>query len=108
MLRKVLKAIGIQLQNGTGDANDIWRIEVIGGKPGDFISVVSSRVRFFHQLQNCVLTGTGKQLPKWAYEQMEVACNPNHRDVKKNTYWNIEENYFPRCKLWIHVYFEIK
>jgi len=68
----------------------------VGGKAGDFISVVSSRLRLYHQLQNCVLSGTGKQLPKWAYEQMEVGCSANLRDVKKNTYWNIEENHFPR------------
>ena len=85
-------------ENGTGDANDVWRIEVVGGKEGDKISVVNSRLRFVHLLQNCVLSGTGKQLPKWAYEQMEVACATNHRDVKKSTYWNVEENHFPRCK----------
>ncbi|ODN04599.1 Protein O-mannosyl-transferase 2, partial [Orchesella cincta] len=83
-------------ENGTGDANDVWRIDVVGGKPGDSINVVSSRLRFIHQLQNCILSGTGKQLPKWAYEQMEVSCAQNHRDVRKSTYWNIEENHFPR------------
>jgi len=85
------------LKNGTGDANDIWRIDVVGGKTGDYINVVSSRIRFFHQLTKCVLSGTGKQLPKWAYEQMEVSCSPNQRDIRKSTFWNIEENRFPRC-----------
>jgi dolichyl-phosphate-mannose-protein mannosyltransferase len=83
-------------ENGTGDANDVWRIEVVGGKTGDYIKVVSSRLRFVHQLQNCVLSGTGKQLPKWAFEQMEISCSGNHRDVRKSTFWNVEENHFPR------------
>ncbi|KAL0819896.1 hypothetical protein ABMA28_007908 [Loxostege sticticalis] len=40
----------------------------------------------------CALTTSGKQLPKWGYEQQEVACNPNLRD--KNALWNVEDNVF--------------
>ncbi|KAI8425360.1 hypothetical protein MSG28_007121 [Choristoneura fumiferana] len=40
----------------------------------------------------CALTTTGKQLPKWGYEQQEVACNPNLRD--KHALWNVEDNVY--------------
>jgi len=44
----------------------------------------------------CVLTTTGKPLPKWAFEQGEVACNPTLRD--KNALWNVEDNFFPKIE----------
>lgn len=81
-------------KNGTGDANDVWRVTIYGAKDGTELTAVSSKVRFVHYLQSCALTTTGKQLPKWGYEQQEVSCNPNLRDM--NAIWNIEENIFER------------
>lgn len=80
-------------ENGTGDANDVWRIEIIGGKQREVVSTVKSKLRFIHYLTGCALHSHSKQLPKWGYEQMEVTCNPNVRD--KNNVWNVEDNYFP-------------
>ena len=43
----------------------------------------------------CVLTCNGaKQLPKWGFEQLEVACNPTQRDP--NAVWNVEDNHFSK------------
>ena len=42
----------------------------------------------------CVLTCSGKTLPKWAYEQQEIACNPTSRDP--NAMWNVEDNFYPK------------
>lgn len=81
-------------ENGTGDANDVWQVLIVDGKKDEVVTTVSSRLRFLHFLQNCVLTATGAQLPKWAYEQQEVSCNPNLRD--KNAVWNVEDNIFPK------------
>lgn len=52
-------------QNGTGDPNDIWKIQIINGNDGDIVTTVTSQVKFVHYLQHCVLTTTGKQLPAW-------------------------------------------
>ncbi|XP_063387338.1 protein O-mannosyl-transferase 2 isoform X2 [Cydia fagiglandana] len=79
-------------EDGVGDANDVWKIVIGGGKDGDEIQTVKSKLMFVHYLQACALTTTGKQLPKWGYEQQEVACNPNLRD--KNALWNVEDNVF--------------
>ncbi|XP_052756481.1 protein O-mannosyl-transferase 2 [Galleria mellonella] len=79
-------------EDGIGDANDVWKIVVSGGKDGEEVQTVRSRLMLIHYLQACVLTTTGKQLPKWGYEQQEVACNPNLRD--KNALWNVEDNVF--------------
>ncbi|CAK9822719.1 Protein O-mannosyl-transferase 2 [Anthophora retusa] len=81
-------------ENGTGDANDIWKILVVNGKDGDIIETVTSKLKFVHYLQQCVLTCSGKTLPKWAYSQQEVSCSPNMRD--KNSLWNIEDNNYAK------------
>jgi len=83
-------------ENGTGDANDIWRIqkEVSSRVSGndDRIFTVRTRFRLIHLLTNCALHSHSKQLPKWGYEQMEVTCNPKLFD--RNNYWNIEDNQY--------------
>lgn len=58
------------------------------------MTAVNCKVRFVHYLQTCALTTSGKQLPKWGYEQQEVTCNPNLRDP--NAIWNVEENVFDK------------
>ncbi|XP_063231112.1 protein O-mannosyl-transferase 2 [Bacillus rossius redtenbacheri] len=81
-------------ENGTGDANDVWKVLIVGGKDGDVVTTVTSKLKLVHYLQHCVLTSSGKQLPKWGYEQQEVTCNPNMRD--KNALWNVEDNFFSK------------
>lgn len=82
-------------ENGTGDANDIWQIHKDGSQrdDDDRIYTVRSRFRLVHYLTKCALHSHSKQLPKWAYEQLEVTCNPKLFD--KNNYWNIEDNFYP-------------
>lgn len=52
-------------KNGTGDPNDLWQVEVCGGKKGDPVKVLRSKVRFLHRSTGCVLYSSGKVLPKW-------------------------------------------
>lgn len=52
-------------QNGTGDANDVWKVIIQNGKEGDVIETVTSKLKFVHYLHHCVLTCSGKTLPKW-------------------------------------------
>lgn len=88
--------IPYNFQNGIGDANDIWKIMISGGRENETISTVSSKLMLVHYLQTCALTTSGKQLPKWGFEQQEVSCNPNIRDP--SAYWNVEDNKFDKCK----------
>ena len=81
-------------ENGTGDANDVWRVVMVEPKDSQFIQTVITPFRLVHYFVNCALSCNSKQLPKWGYEQMEVSCNPNLLD--KSTVWNIEDNHFPR------------
>eukprot|EP00092_Neocalanus_flemingeri_P019544 GFUD01021174.1.p1 GENE.GFUD01021174.1~~GFUD01021174.1.p1 ORF type:complete len:722 (+),score=149.03 GFUD01021174.1:268-2433(+) len=81
-------------ENGTGDANDVWRLEVIGGKEGEVVNTVTSKLKFHHYFVKCVLTCSTKNLPKWGFEQGEVSCNPTTRDP--NAMWNVEDNLFSK------------
>ena len=81
-------------ENGAGDANDVFKVEIIGGREGQTLETVTSRIKLIHYLSNCALHSHSKQLPKWGYEQMEVSCSPNLLD--KNIVWNVEDNHFPR------------
>lgn len=85
-----------QLKNGIGDANDVWKIMIVGGGENETVLTVTSKLLIVHYIQNCALTTSGKQLPKWGYEQQEVSCNPNVRDP--SAYWNVEDNVFDKCK----------
>ncbi|XP_076034374.1 protein O-mannosyl-transferase 2 [Oratosquilla oratoria] len=81
-------------ENGVGDVNDVWRVEIIGGEEGEVVKTVVHKLRFVHYLVGCALMSHNKQLPKWGFEQMEVTCNPNVHDL--NNIWNIEDNIFPK------------
>ncbi|KAK4298489.1 hypothetical protein Pmani_029173 [Petrolisthes manimaculis] len=80
-------------ENGEGDVNDVWRVEVVGGEEEEVVKTVIHKLRFVHYLVGCALMSHNKQLPKWGFEQMEVTCNPNVHDP--NNLWNIEDNVFP-------------
>ncbi|XP_072164883.1 protein O-mannosyl-transferase 2-like [Diadema setosum] len=77
-------------ENGTGDVNDVWRVEIVGGRDGEAVKVVKTRLKLIHQLSGCALYSHSKQLPKWGWEQLEVTCNPFVRD--KQTVWNVEDH----------------
>ncbi|XP_049305919.1 protein O-mannosyl-transferase 2 isoform X2 [Bactrocera dorsalis] len=77
-------------EDGQGDANDIWQVLLVDGKQNTSVKTVTTKFLLIHYLQNCALTTSGQQLPKWGFEQQEVSCNPNLRD--KNAFWNVEDN----------------
>ncbi|XP_059156295.1 protein O-mannosyl-transferase 2-like isoform X2 [Physella acuta] len=76
-------------QNGTGDANDIWLLEVEGSSPGERIQTVRSKIKFIHYHVKCLLHSHDKKLPKWGWEQLEATCQPNLRDT--TSVWSVEE-----------------
>ncbi|XP_013867916.1 protein O-mannosyl-transferase 2 [Austrofundulus limnaeus] len=81
--------------NGTGDTNDLWQVEVCGGRKGDRVKVLRSKVRFLHKATGCVLYSSGKTLPKWGWEQVEVTCSPYLKETPSSQ-WNIEDHINPK------------
>ncbi|PWA16458.1 hypothetical protein CCH79_00004545, partial [Gambusia affinis] len=80
--------------NGTGDSNDLWQVEVCGGRRGDLVKVLRSKVRFLHKATGCVLYSSGKTLPK-GWEQVEVTCSPYLKETPSSQ-WNIEDHINPK------------
>ncbi|XP_061751063.1 protein O-mannosyl-transferase 2 isoform X2 [Nerophis ophidion] len=81
--------------NGTGDNNDLWKVEVCGGRKGDPLKVLRSKVRFLHKATGCILFSSGKTLPKWGWEQVEVTCSPYLKETLSSQ-WNIEDHINPK------------
>ncbi|MFT7819267.1 protein O-mannosyl-transferase 2 isoform X1, partial [Arapaima gigas] len=94
LTKKHLQVTGYGM-NGTGDLNDLWQVEVCGGRPGDLVKVLRSKVRLLHRSTGCVLYSSGKTLPKWGWEQVEVTCSPYLKETP-NSQWNIEDHIHPK------------
>ncbi|XP_074959702.1 protein O-mannosyl-transferase 2 isoform X2 [Phalacrocorax aristotelis] len=94
LTRKHFQVTGYGI-NGTGDSNDFWRIEVVGGKAGKLIKVLRSQVRLTHVATGCILGSSGKTLPKWGWEQVEVTCTPYLKETP-NSLWNFEDHINPK------------
>ncbi|KAK6181341.1 hypothetical protein SNE40_009214 [Patella caerulea] len=76
-------------QNGYGDANDIWVIEIQGAAKGAVVQTVRSKLKIIHYHVRCALHANDKKLPKWGWEQLEATCHPNVREPK--ALWSVEE-----------------
>ena len=72
-------------EEGVGDENDLWRLEVEGGAEGAPVRPLLDTVRLRHHHLRCQLTCTAEQLPKeWGYGQMEVSCSPWQRQTTES------------------------
>ena len=78
-------------ENGTGDSNDIWILEVVGEEVGAPVQALSSVIKLYHYNIKCALHSHNRQLPKWGWEQLEVTCNPSIFDG--GNHWNVEYNF---------------
>ena len=84
-------------EDGVGDENDLWRVEVEGLPPGEPLKPLVDRVRFRHHHLNCLLTCTSEQLPKeWGFGQQEISCSPWQRQTNEargfaHSVWMVEE-----------------
>lgn len=52
-------------QEGVGDSNDVWQVDIVSGKEGDLIRTVTSRIKLKHVNIGCYLHSHSTQLPKW-------------------------------------------
>uniref|UniRef100_A0A8C9FE83 Protein O-mannosyl-transferase 2 n=1 Tax=Pavo cristatus TaxID=9049 RepID=A0A8C9FE83_PAVCR len=94
LTRKHFQVTGYGI-NGTGDSNDFWRIEVVGRRAGRLIKVLRSKIRLTHVATGCILGSSGKTLPKWGWEQVEVTCTPYVKETP-NSLWNFEDHINPK------------
>lgn len=57
--------------------------------------MLRSRIRLIHLVTGCVLGSSGKVLPKWGWEQLEVTCTPYLKETL-NSIWNVEDHINPK------------
>ncbi len=53
------------LQNGTGDSNDVFRLDIVGARGKESLKTVQSVFKLIHVNSGCALHSHSKQLPKW-------------------------------------------
>ena len=78
------------IQKEKGNEDDIWRLEIEGGKEGQILETVRGNFRLVHENLKCVLTTTDHIYPEWGFGSTEVACNPKLDDSKSQ--WHIDDN----------------
>ncbi|KAI8065544.1 glycosyltransferase family 39 protein [Gongronella butleri] len=76
-----------------GDANDLWRVEIVehdkkDALAGDQLRTLHSKFRLIHVMENCALFSHSVKLPDWAYGQQEVTCIKDGKLPK--TMWYVE------------------
>jgi dolichyl-phosphate-mannose-protein mannosyltransferase len=87
--------------NSFGDANDIWRVEIIPGTWGSSpnrIRSLSTKFRLRHYTLGCLLRSHSVNLPQWGFKQAEVVCQKVRPDnSSSNNMWNVELHVNQQC-----------
>ncbi|GAU97180.1 hypothetical protein RvY_08523 [Ramazzottius varieornatus] len=80
----------------SSDSNEVWVVEIENGHPNQELHTMTSHFRLLHNATGCALQSVKKQLPKWAFEQLEVTCDPRPKKATfANQLFHIEWVYFP-------------
>lgn len=76
-------------------AQDIWRVEITNREEvGDVWHALESLVRLVHVNTSVALAYSGRQLPEWAHDQMEIVGDVMVN--QPNTIFNVEEHRYTR------------
>nr|CAG4647668.1 EOG090X015P [Moina brachiata] len=76
-------------------AQDIWRVEIVNrDEVGDVWHALESMVRFVHINTSVALAFTGRMLPDWGHNQLEIAGDS--MITQQNTVFNVEEHRYTR------------
>ena len=67
----------------------MWRPEIVGGRDGEVVNTVTTKLKFHHSFVKCLLTWSTKPLPKLGFEQGGVSCNLTVRNP--HALWNVED-----------------
>jgi dolichyl-phosphate-mannose-protein mannosyltransferase len=88
-------------QNFEGDANDLFRIEIVksmsdGKEAKERLRTIQTKFKLVHLMTGCVLFSHKVKLPDWGFEQQEVTCAKG--GTLPNSIWYIESNKHPSLK----------
>ena len=85
----------------SGDANDIFRVEIIkhlsdGPAAKERLRTIQTKFKLIHTMTGCALFSHKVKLPDWGFEQQEVTCARSA--TLPNSVWYIESNDHPQRK----------
>ncbi|KAF8475581.1 dolichyl-phosphate-mannose-protein mannosyltransferase 1 [Kalaharituber pfeilii] len=85
----------------TGDANDVFRVEIIkhmsdGPIAKERLRAIQTKFKLVHTMTGCVLFSHKVKLPDWGFEQQEVTCAKSA--TLPNSVWYIEQNEHPQLQ----------
>lgn len=105
LVKSDFEVVGYGNNTLSPDHNDHWVIEVVDIEKNvnsNLIRNVLTQVRFRHVTTGCYLASSKGSLPDWASHQQEVSCElpgkSTDKLLSKNTIWNFETNYHPKCR----------
>ncbi|KAJ2009549.1 Dolichyl-phosphate-mannose--protein mannosyltransferase 1 [Coemansia thaxteri] len=83
-----------------GDTNDDFQVDILSGdrhEPGSdtHVQAIYSRFRLVHRNLQCSVYNSRKQLPKWAFDQIEVNCMRNC--LPRMSTWHVEFAQYPNA-----------
>ncbi|OIR57543.1 MAG: dolichyl-phosphate-mannose-protein mannosyltransferase [Amphiamblys sp. WSBS2006] len=78
------------------DGDDMWVVEMVSG--GEELAGLETTFRLRHRTTGWLLESSGKRLPEWGFSQGEIVCDKDRNAKRKNSLWNIEDNFDPRAK----------
>jgi len=79
-----------------GDANDLWKIEIVkdqyDSKKVNIHSLFTT-FRLRHVQTGCLLQSSGASYPEWGFKQAEVVCDMHGDDKASKNIWNVESHW---------------
>ncbi|BES92858.1 dolichyl-phosphate-mannose-protein mannosyltransferase activity [Nesidiocoris tenuis] len=76
-------------------AQNLWKVDIINRNvEGDVWHTIQSQVRLIHVNSSQALKYSGRQLPSWGYNQMEIVTDQVHK--QDDTVWNVEEHRYTK------------
>jgi len=79
-----------------GDANDLWRVEIVKDRydaSTHSVHALLTTFRLRHVESGCLLQSSGASYPEWGFKQAEVVCDMNGNDKAAKNIWNVESHW---------------
>ncbi|KAK9510733.1 hypothetical protein O3M35_005460 [Rhynocoris fuscipes] len=76
-------------------AQNLWKVDIINREnEGNVWHTIQSQVRLIHVNSSQALRYSGRQLPDWGFNQMEIVTDKNI--IQDDTVWNVEEHRYTK------------
>jgi len=88
-----------------GDANDLWKVEIVKDHydpKSHSVHALLTNFRLRHVQTGCLLQSSGASYPEWGFKQSEVVCDVHGNNHAAKNIWNVESHWNDLCKQYIY------